>query len=179
MSSFIAAKQKAQAYKDAFGGSAANSRSSSSTAQYLDNGRGSIDNMVGSNFRMPAADQSADQIQSRTSGQLGSLMNTGLQSATQQFGTLSQLNNQAVDTAIGHHNQGQINAEQLKRSKLGQPSSLGTALGYASQGLSFAGSLGSFGSPATPGGAAPGGAGYSSPFFSQSNPLAYSSGFSL
>lgn len=172
--SFINAKQKAQAYQSLFSGSDVSSRPSSSASKYLDGSRGLVDpTPLQGNIRLPASDSSTDAIQARTGSQLSSLMNTGLSTATQQFGALTGLNNQAIDTATSLSNQAAINEEQLKRTKAGQPSSLSTALGYVNQGLSVAGSaasaFGSFGASQPP---AP-----QPTFFSSSSPLTYSSDF--
>ena len=172
--SFVGAKQKALAYQNQFGGSPSADRPSADTGKYRSGTEG-IKHVIPSSFQMPSTSDNSAAIQQRTGSSLNSLMTSGLQNSTQQFSQLSALGHQSRSAINSLHQQGQMNEEQLKRAKLGQPSGLSTALGFVNQGLSLAGGLGSFGGGG--GGSATGGSSTPFSFYGPSNPVSYSSGF--
>lgn len=138
--SFVAAKQKAQAYRDQFESSSTTRRPASSTNRYLSADRGMVDpTPLQGQIATPAPDRTSDAIESSTAAPLQSLMNSGITQSTQQFNTLSGFSQAGVDAMQNLQYQDEINDEQLKQAKAGMPSPLSTALGFVNSAATFAG----------------------------------------
>ena len=148
---FIGAKEKAAAFRSSasalWDSPSATERPSSSTGTYLGGDRGAVENLVGSNFRMPASTDNSSAYSSTTGKQLTGALSSGLSTMPQNFSALTQVGNQTTDAATNLFRQQQMDKQSIERAKIGAGgSSAGMIAGIIGQGIGAIGSLGGFSS---------------------------------